>query len=93
MKYCRIFFHSWNEVLQSFLSQLTKKLNSKKKRDKNAEGDTDEKGTQADLDNGIIIPPLPFDMEVVEKLLQDTAVKPLDSRWDFFFNLVCKQVM
>ncbi|XP_025091253.1 golgin subfamily A member 3-like isoform X3 [Pomacea canaliculata] len=60
--------------------KLTKKLNSKKKRDKNAEGDTDEKGTQADLDNGIIIPPLPFDMEVVEKLLQDTAVKPLDSR-------------
>jgi hypothetical protein len=60
--------------------QLTKKLNSRKKEGK-GEGDSrEEKGTQADMGNGVIIPPLPFDMDAVEKLLMDTAVRPLDSK-------------
>ncbi|XP_076452821.1 uncharacterized protein LOC143288332 [Babylonia areolata] len=62
--------------------KLTKKLNSGRK-DRGGAGDADgreEKGTQADMGNGVIIPPLPFDMEVVEQLLLDTAVKPLDSK-------------
>lgn len=59
--------------------KLTKKLNTRK-REKGTEDGTVEKGTQADLGNGMIIPPLPFDMEAVEQLLLDTAVKPLDSK-------------
>jgi hypothetical protein len=59
--------------------QLTKKLNSRKEG--KGEGDSrEEKGTQADMGNGVIIPPLPFDMDAVEKLLMDTAVRPLDSK-------------
>ena len=64
-------------------SQLTKKLNSRKKEKGAGDGDIDsreEKATQADMGNGVIIPPLPFEMEAVEKLLMDTAVKPLDSK-------------
>ncbi|KAK7088015.1 golgin subfamily A member 3-like [Littorina saxatilis] len=63
--------------------KLTKKLNSRKKEKGGGGGDADnreEKGTQADMGNGVIIPPLPFDMDVVEQLLIDTAVRPLDSK-------------
>ncbi|KAK7483734.1 hypothetical protein BaRGS_00025055 [Batillaria attramentaria] len=59
--------------------KLTKKLNTPKKGAGTEDG-TVEKGTQADFGNGVIIPPLPFDMEAVEKLLHDTAVRPLDSK-------------
>lgn len=59
--------------------KLTRKLNTRK-REKTSEDGTEEKGTQADMGNGVIIPPLPFDMEAVEQLLHDTAVRPLDSK-------------
>ena len=67
-------------TLLSFF-QLTRKLNSSRKKKVGEDGDSrEEKATQADLDNGVIIPPLPFDMDAVEQLLLDTAVKPLDSK-------------
>ena len=65
----------------SFFFQLTRKLNSRKKEKVGDDSDArEEKATQADMDNGVIIPPLPFDMDAVEQLLLDTAVKPLDSK-------------
>ncbi|KAL8606187.1 hypothetical protein ACOMHN_053459 [Nucella lapillus] len=60
--------------------KLTKKLNSRKKAQGGGDADNQEKATQADMGNGVIIPPLPFDMDAVEQLLLDTAVKPLDSK-------------
>ncbi|XP_041350253.1 golgin subfamily A member 3-like [Gigantopelta aegis] len=58
--------------------KLTKKLQSRKKDVKCVNGE--DKETQVDLDDMITIPPLPLDLEAVEKLLEDTAVRTLDSR-------------
>lgn len=46
---------------------------------RNNSEETRDVGTQV-LDNEILIPPLPFDLEVVEKLIQDTGVKALESK-------------
>ncbi|CAG5135781.1 unnamed protein product [Candidula unifasciata] len=51
--------------------KLTKRLN---------ENDTLDKGVQANIERKVVIPPLPFDLAVVEQLIQDTRVTPLDSK-------------
>ncbi|GFN84801.1 golgin subfamily a member 3 [Plakobranchus ocellatus] len=51
--------------------KLTKRLNSVEANDV---------GVQADTGRKIVIPPLPFDLAAVEQLLQNTRVKPLESR-------------
>ena len=42
-------------------------------------GSTRDMGTQVEASD-VIIPPLPFDLEAVEKLIQNSSVKALESK-------------
>ncbi|XP_071179414.1 golgin subfamily A member 3-like isoform X2 [Mytilus edulis] len=57
--------------------KLTKRMNSGGSR--NNSEDTKDVGTQV-VDHDVLIPPLPFDLDMVEKLIQDTGVKALESK-------------
>lgn len=46
---------------------------------RNNSEDTKDVGTQV-VDHDVLIPPLPFDLDTVEKLIQDTGVKALESK-------------
>ena len=55
---------------------MTKKLNQNNSSD--GEVVTTETGTQ--VEPSIIIPPLPFDLEAVEKLIHKSTVRALESK-------------
>ncbi|KAL5016879.1 hypothetical protein ScPMuIL_006468 [Solemya velum] len=56
--------------------KLVKKIGKKKNKNSSEEPSRDM-GTQVEPDD---IPPLPFDLEVMDKLLEETAVKDLESK-------------
>lgn len=53
--------------------QLTKRINENSDSSKDA-------GTQVE-NRDVIIPPLPFDLEAVERLIQETSAKAMASKW------------